>query len=50
MLNGELTDANALSALLTAESLLFAVLAVAVGFSRGGSFVPNLPVKPITLG
>ncbi len=50
MFGGEFTDANALSALLTVESLLFATLGVAVSFSQPGQRVPNLPVKPQTLG
>lgn len=50
MFGGEFTDANALSALLTVESLLFATLSVAVSFSKPGNRIPNLPVKPETLG
>jgi hypothetical protein len=50
MFGGEFTDANALSALLTVESLLFATLGVAVSFSEPGKRVPDLPVQPRTLG
>ncbi|HET9197130.1 MAG TPA: hypothetical protein VFN92_02605 [Solirubrobacterales bacterium] len=50
MFGGEFTDANALSALLTVESLLFATLSVAVSFSKPGSRIPNLPLAPQQLG
>jgi hypothetical protein len=44
------TDANALSSLLTVESLLFASLSVTVSISGRQRRVPDLPLKPSTLG
>jgi hypothetical protein len=46
----ELNDSEALVVLITAESLLLAVISVIVVFSRGGRDIPDLPAKPFTLG
>jgi len=50
MPRGEFTEVNAFTALLTAESLFFAVLSVVVSLSRPGRDVPDLPVRAINLG
>lgn len=47
---GEFNDSEALVVLVTAESLLLAVISVVVAFARGGRDIPDLPAKPFTLG
>jgi hypothetical protein len=46
----ELNDPEALAILVTAESLLLAVISVIVAFTRGGRDIPDLPAKPFALG
>jgi hypothetical protein len=47
--NGSFTVANALAALLTAESLLFAATTVGVGLSASSAFGAVRPVSPFVL-
>lgn len=46
----EITDPEALVILLTAESLIFAVLSAVIAFAQPGKRVPDLPASAFTLG
>lgn len=46
----EITDPEALAILLTAESLIFAVLSAVIAFAQPGNRVPDLPASAFTLG
>jgi hypothetical protein len=50
MLSNGFTNNDALIALLTVESLVFAALAVAVSFSIPGNRVPDLPAPAWVIG
>jgi hypothetical protein len=46
----EITDPEALVILLTAESLIFAVLSAIIAFAQPGKRIPDLPASAFTLG
>jgi hypothetical protein len=46
----EITDPEALVILLTAESLIFAVLSAIIAFAQPGKWVPDIPASAFKLG
>lgn len=50
MQSSQISDAEALTILLTAESLIFAVLSAAIAFAQPGRRVSALPTSAFTLG
>lgn len=46
----EISDPEALVVLLTAESLIFAVLSAVIAFAQPGKRVPDLPASAFSLG